>query len=100
MTLADLRRFTIRKQSSIRFRLRNGMECVVTENGMAQVPALKAVPDFNLEEELGAATEFLLESGVPSDKRNPVKQQSLKREDLARLVAAGPVAGRPALRAV
>ena len=44
---------------------------------MAQVPALKAVPDFNLEEELGHATEFLLESAVAPDKKNPVKPQSL-----------------------
>jgi len=90
MTLADVRRFTIRKQSQIRFRLRNGMECVVTEHGMAQVPALKAVPDFNLEEELGQASEFLLESAVAPDKKSPVKPQSLKREELARLVASGP----------
>ena len=92
MTLVDLRRFTIRKQSQIRFRLRNGMECVVTEHGMAQVPTLQAVPDFNLEEELGQATEFFLESVVAPDKKSPVKPQSLKREELARLVASGSTA--------
>lgn len=96
MTLGDLRRFTIRKHSQIRFRLRNGMECVVTEHGMAQVPALQAVPDFNLEEELGHATEFLLESSVAPDKKTPVKPQSLKPDELAHLVAGGPTAAASA----
>ena len=61
MKLADLRRLSIRKQLRIHFRLRNGMECVISEHGIAQVPALKGVPDFNLEEELTAAGEFLLD---------------------------------------
>ena len=54
MTLVDLRKLAIRKQSKIRFALRNGMECVISEDGIARVPALKAVPDFNLEQELAA----------------------------------------------
>ena len=36
----------------IRFVMRNGMECVVTQHGIAQVPALKGIPDFNIEREL------------------------------------------------
>ena len=56
MKLADLRKLSIRKQLKIRFRLPNGMECVVTEQGLAQVPALRRVPDFNLEQELAAMT--------------------------------------------
>ena len=54
MTLVDLRKLAIRKQSKIRFALRNGMECVISEDGIARVPALKSVPDFNLEQELAA----------------------------------------------
>ena len=73
MKLADLRRFSIRKQFQIRFRLRNGLECVITDRGIAEVPALKGPPDFNLEEELAAAGEFLLESAAAPDKQNPVK---------------------------
>jgi hypothetical protein len=93
MKLADLRRFSIRKQSQVRFRLRNGLECVITDHGMAQVPALKGIPDFNLEEELASATEFLLESTVAPDKKNPIKPQSLTRDELIRLATAAPSAG-------
>ena len=73
MKLADLRRFSIRKQFKIRFRLQNGMECVVTDRGIAEVPALKGPPDFNLEDELASAREFLLEPAAAPDKKNPVK---------------------------
>ena len=64
MTLAELRKFSIRKQFKIHFRLRNGMECIVAEDGIAHVPALRGIPDFNLEEELAGASEFLLEPAL------------------------------------
>jgi hypothetical protein len=94
MNLADLRRFTIRKESRISFRLRNGLECVVTDQGVAQVPELKSAPDFNLEEELGFATEFVVESAgpAPADKKTAVKPRRLTRDELAGLVAASPAA--------
>src|SRR5947199_327410 len=82
MKLADLRRYSIRKQFTIRFRLRNGMECVITDTGIAQVPALKAPPDFNLEEELASASEFLLEPSAPSDKKTAAKSRSITRDEL------------------
>ena len=66
MTLADLRKLAIRKQSKIRFALRNGMDCVISEDGIARVPALKSVPEFNLEQELAAATAFVMEAVVPA----------------------------------
>ena len=44
MTLVDLRKLAIRKQSKIRFDLRNGMECVVSEDGIARVPASNPCP--------------------------------------------------------
>lgn len=93
MKLADLRRFSIRKQFQVRFRLRNGMECVITNRGVAEVPALKAPPDFNLEEELAAAGEFLLESCAVPDKRNPVKPRPVRRDELAQMVSGSPSAG-------
>ena len=55
MKLADLRKLAIRRQFRIRFPLRNGMECVVNQRGVARVPALNGIPDFNLEEELSSA---------------------------------------------
>ena len=71
MTLADLRKFSIRKQYRIHFRLRNAMECVISEHGIAQVPSLNKNPDFNLEEELAAAGEFLVEPAVVVDRKKP-----------------------------
>lgn len=85
MTLADLRRLSVRKQLKIHFRLRNGMECVINEQGVAQAPALKSVPDFSFEEELASAGEFLVEplSGQP---------RKVQREELAAMAAASPAA--------
>ena len=81
MKLVELRKLSIQKQSKIHFRLRNGMECIVSERGIAHVPALKGIPDFNLEEELAAASEFLLEPvAVPdkkSDKKSPPRPRSI-----------------------
>jgi hypothetical protein len=61
MKLADLRKVTVKKHLRIRFHLSNGMECVVNEHGVAQVPALRAVPSFNLEEELVGVQAFVVE---------------------------------------
>jgi hypothetical protein len=77
MTLVDLRKLAIRKQSKIRFVLRNGMECVISEDGIARVPALQSVPDFNLEQELAAATAFVVEAGVPGGMKSPAKPRPM-----------------------
>ena len=99
MKLAELRKLSIRTQSKVHFRLRNGMECIVTEHGIAQVPALQGVPDFNLEEELAAASEFLLEPATAPDKktarRNPPQPRSLTRAQLAGLASASTAGTAP-----
>ena len=87
MKLADLRRITIKTSVRIRFPLSNGMECVLNEHGIAQIPALHAVPDFNLEDELARAAQFTLESASPIEKNKPRPRQ-LTREQLAALVGA------------
>jgi hypothetical protein len=86
MTLADLRKLSIRRETKIHFRLQNGMECIVNEHGVAQVPELRGVPAFNLEQELAGAAEFLLEPAPPASAR------SMRREELAALAAAAPSA--------
>jgi hypothetical protein len=85
MTLVDLRKLAIRKQSKIRFVLRNGMECVVTADGIARVPGLKGVPEFNLEQELASATDFVVEASVPAGTKNAPKPKpvSMGRTELA-----------------
>ena len=92
MTLADLRRLTIRKQLKIRFRLRNGMECTVTEYGIAKIPQLKVTPDFNLEEELASATEFEVEPVTPPNAKNPVRPRTIARAEMAGMSEAAPAA--------
>jgi hypothetical protein len=85
MTLGDLRKLAIRKQVKIRFALRNGMECVVGDDGVARVPALKALPDFNLDEELAEAAAFVVEPLVPAGQKNPPKTKplSLSRKEMS-----------------
>jgi len=89
MKLADLRKLAIRRQFRIKFALRNGMECVVDERGVARVPALNAVPDFNLEEELAAASAFTLE---PAGGKDPAVPRPVRREELAAMTNASPSA--------
>jgi hypothetical protein len=91
MTLGDLRKYAIRQQTRIRFSLTNGMECVVSEHGIAQVPDLKAIPDFNLEQELAGAQQFHLDA-LPADPKLPLKTRAMRREELATLTAGGPAA--------
>jgi hypothetical protein len=87
MTLADLRKLAIRKQIRIRFPLKNGMECVITERGVAQVPALHAPPEFSLEEELGSASTFVMEPVTVPGSRNTSKPSSIGRDQLAAMAS-------------
>jgi hypothetical protein len=86
MKLQDLRKLTVKKQLKIRFRLQNGMECEINENGIAQVPALKATPDFNLDQELASATEFVILPAKDVDKKNPAKPQIVSALEMAAMV--------------
>jgi hypothetical protein len=90
MKLSDLRRVTVKKNLRIRFPLSNGMECVLNEHGIAQVPELRAVPAFNLEDELAAAGEFVVESASATEK-DKIKQKPRRytRDEMAALATAG-----------
>ncbi len=83
MRLADLRRVAIKSSVRVRFSLSNGMECVLNEHGIAHIPALRAVPDFDLEEELARASQFTVEA-VAAEKSKS-RPQILNREQLAAL---------------
>jgi hypothetical protein len=80
--LADLRKLSIRRQIRIRFPIRNGMECVVNEHGIAQVPGLRSLPDFNLEQELVSATSFVLEPVAAAS----AKPRQIAREELDSMI--------------
>ena len=84
MTLADLRRIAVRRNTRVRFALSGGMECVIDEHGTARVAALAGAPDFRLENELDAAGRFLLEPAGP----NPVAR-AVSREELEEMARAG-----------
>lgn len=79
MNLVELRRAAVKNQSIVRFPLRNGMECVVTDRGIAQIPGLRQAPDFNLEEELAAAQQFVMEKGL--------EKKSVSRDQMERWAA-------------
>jgi hypothetical protein len=87
VTLGDLRRLTIRRQVRVRFPIRNGMECVISEHGIAQVPGLRSVPDFNLEQELASASTFVLEPVAASAPR------PIGRAELDAMVASAGAGG-------
>jgi hypothetical protein len=89
MKLVDLRRLTVKKRLRIRFPLSNGMECMLNEHGVAQVPALRAVPAFNLEDELSAVQEFVVEQVVSGSEKTKAKPQSCTRQELASMLATG-----------
>jgi hypothetical protein len=89
VTLGDLRKFAVRQQTRIRFTLSGGLECVVSEHGVAQVPQLKSIPDFNLEQELAAAQSFQLDT-LAADPKTAMKTRTLRREELASLTDGAP----------
>jgi hypothetical protein len=95
MKLSDLRRVTVKQNLRIRFPLSNGMECILNEHGIAQVPALRAVPSFSLEDELARAVEFMVEPAGFSEKdKAKLKPRRYTRDEMATLATAG--TGSPA----
>ena len=85
MKLSELRRLAIRKQMRVRFALANGTECLITESGLAQVPSLKEVPDFNLEAMLPGVETFRVEM-VGQAKTD--KPQVNSRDQMEKLIAS------------
>jgi hypothetical protein len=63
------------------------MECVITEEGVARIPALSRAPDFNLEQELVSIGEFVLEPVLAAGRKAPDTPRRLRREELESLVA-------------
>lgn len=89
MKLSDLRKVTVKKNLRIRFALSNGMECVLNEHGVAQVPGLRAVPSFNLEDELAGVQQFLVEPASPNEKdKTKLKPRSYTRDEMTNLAMA------------
>ncbi len=96
MKLADLRKLTVKKHLRIHFHLQNGLECIIDEHGLAQIPALNKVPDFNLEQELVSVSEFVLEMPKETDKKGVARRQTLAREQMSAMTNA-PAGGAAAV---
>lgn len=86
MTLADLRKLTVKRHSRLRFHLQNGMDCIISESGIAQIPELRNIPDFNLEQELEQAQQFVLEPLQGPDPKLLPQTQRLTRQQLSDLI--------------
>jgi len=89
MKLADVRKLAIKQRSRIHFAIAGGLECVVTEHGIAQVPGLREVPRFNLETELAASREFRLEPVAVQERNRPSQARTLTRQEVEAML--GPV---------
>jgi hypothetical protein len=87
MKLADLRKLSVRQNLKIRFQLPNGLECIITEQGVARIPALARTPDFSLEQELVSIGEFVLEPALVAGKKMSDGPRRLRREELESLIA-------------
>jgi hypothetical protein len=62
MRLAELRKLAVRQRLEIRFTLSQGLECLLDSHGVVRIPALRATPAFNVEQELALAPWFRLRS--------------------------------------
>ena len=82
MTLAEVRRYAVQKQTRIEFQTTQGELCAVDEHGVARVPDLKAAPGFVMTAEFDQAAEFTLVRGN--------QRKKVSREEFSQL--AGPKA--------
>lgn len=85
MKLSDLRRFCAKQQSRIRFPIEGGLECIITERGLCQIPALNHPPGFRLDDQFAKAEFFIMETVGDKQRAGPRK---LLRAELETLTAA------------
>jgi hypothetical protein len=88
MSLSDLKKLAVRRSVNIRFRIADGLECIVTSQGIGRIPALKRSTEFNLEDQLAQVEEFVLEpvEAEPRGRRRQ-KEQKMSRSELEQMVA-------------
>ena len=60
------------------------MECIITEHGVCQIPALKAPPVFQLDDQFAKAAFFVVES---ADAKGQPTSRKLDRSQLESLTA-------------
>src|SRR5512140_2351158 len=77
LTLNELRRYAVLRATSITYRDNAGRVVVITDTGLAQIPGIKGIPEYRVDEVLEAAREF--ELGGPKPRR-------IAREQMIELV--------------
>ncbi len=93
MNLLDLRRISVKQRVRVRFRLTNGLECLVDERGTAQVPDLRAAADFSLTEEFEKAAEFTVEpAAMPGSRKQRPERRRVSRAELESMAGTAPAA--------
>ncbi len=83
--LIALRRYAIRNRVRVWFQVQPAGECMVDEQGILKIPALKGAPDYNLANLLGTVEQFIVET-----RGNPPKRQKLSRQELEGRLGEGP----------
>ena len=91
MKLSDVRKLAVRQQLRVRFRLSDGTDCVVMEDGIARMPGIKDVPQLDLETEFAAATQLQLEN-VAVNSKTLVAPRTVSRAELEKLAMSHPSA--------
>ncbi len=86
MKLSDVRKLAIRQQLRIRFRLSDGNDCIVMEDGIARMPGIRDVPQLNLEADFARATEMHIEHAVSTPKT--VAPRTVPRAELEKLTSS------------
>ena len=69
----------------VRFQVEGAGACLVDEQGILKIPALKGVPDYNLADLLGMVEQFTVET-----VGNPPKRQKVSRQELEGRLGEGP----------
>jgi hypothetical protein len=86
MKLSDVRKLAIRQQVRIHFRLSDGKECVVMEDGIARIPGLRDALQVSLDDEFAAVTQVEMETVVLPPKT--VAARTVLRAELEKLTSS------------
>lgn len=65
LTLNELRRYAVLRATSITYRDNAGRVVIITDTGLAQIPGIKGIPEYRVDEVLEAAREFELGGAKP-----------------------------------
>ncbi|MCC7236316.1 MAG: hypothetical protein IT163_13475 [Bryobacterales bacterium] len=86
MKLLDVRRLAIENVSRVRFSTSEGTECLIDEHGVARIPQVRGVPEFDLENEFASVREFTYEPAAKArNARSQAAARRLTRSELEQM---------------